>query len=75
MKPTIAIYDAATDVLEVREMTDAEYSEYLKLQEKLAEEKLERETKENEAQAKRLAALAKLEALGLNETDLQALGL
>ena len=60
MKPTIAIYDAAEDIAEVREMTDSEYADYLDLQKKLAEEELERETKQEEALAAKAAVLAKL---------------
>ena len=54
-----------------RDMTAQEIAEF-----ELNEKKLQAELKaKEEAQAKRGAALAKLEALGLDEDDLKALGL
>lgn len=60
MKPTIAIYDASENVSEVREMTDAEYDDYLKLQKKLEKEAAEREAKEQEILNAKAAVLTKL---------------
>lgn len=49
--------------------------EYEAIIQSWAEAAYAKELKEQEAQAKRAAALAKLEALGLDEDDLKALGL
>ena len=54
-----------------REETAQEIAE----REKFEAEEAARAEAEAEAQAKRSVALAKLEALGLNEADLRALGL
>ena len=54
-----------------RHFTDAEIAEV----EAAQEEALAKAEAESEAQAKRSVALAKLEALGLDEADLKALGL
>ena len=58
-----------------REMNDAELAQYeLDQADRAARDEAKAEA-EAEAKAKRLAALAKLEALGLDEDDLKALGL
>jgi len=64
--PMIRIHNVQTDEIIDREMTDAEFSEY---QSSLLPKP------PTEAEVKRSAALAKLEALGLDEDDLKALGL
>ena len=70
-RPTVKFFDAETNEELIREMNNEEYAVHLKVVEK-AEHNL---AKFNEAQAAKAAALAKLEALGLNEADLTALGL
>ena len=56
---------------EVREMNEAEFAQYEK---DLSTAETEKQLEATKAAAK-AAALAKLEALGLNEADLTALGL
>jgi hypothetical protein len=56
---------------EVREMNEAEFAQYEK---DLATAEAQKQLEAEKAAAK-AAALAKLEALGLNEADLTALGL
>ena len=63
-KPMIRIHNVETDEVVDREMTDVEYENFL------AEN-----VKSQEAQQKRITALAKLTALGLTSDDLKALGL
>lgn len=64
-----------SDEVGYTEMTDAQYEETINEWAKnLYAEELKKQA-EAEAQAKREAALAKLEALGLDEDDLKALGL
>jgi hypothetical protein len=70
-KPMIRIHDTETNEIIDREMNDAEFAQYTIDQEHFA-------TKKAEAQAqieRKLAAQAKLEALGLSVEDLIALGL
>ena len=75
MTYTIGIFDALTGQEIIRQMTEEEQSQ----REKEIAEAAEREAIQEQAKAdkeiKRLAALAKLEALGLDEDDLKALGL
>jgi hypothetical protein len=70
-KPMIRIHDIATDEVIDREMTDAEYADFIEVQEK--------DTADAQAQVKaeadKAAAQAKLAALGLTTDDLKALGL
>ena len=68
--PMIRIHNTETDEVIDREMTDEEYTEYQKslLPIELTEE-------EQLAEDAKLAAQAKLEALGLTADDLKALGL
>jgi uncharacterized protein YjbI with pentapeptide repeats len=54
------------------ELTDAEFNDAI---EKRAEMEYEQQLKAKEVEEAKAAALAKLEALGLNEADLKALGL
>ena len=69
--PTIKIHNAETGEIIEREMNAEEIADMeLRYAEKLA-----RLAAEEEAKAKRQAALAKLAALGLNTDDLKALGL
>lgn len=70
MTHKIGIFNATTGEEIIREMNDNELAQW-------ETEKAENEAKTQaviEAQAKRQEALAKLEALGLNEDDLRALG-
>jgi hypothetical protein len=69
--PTIKIHNATTGEVIEREMTEAELEQL----EADAAEAAGRAQAEATAQAKRLTALAKLEALGIDEADLTALGL
>jgi geranylgeranyl pyrophosphate synthase len=63
--------DALTGQVTVRDYTDEELAEVKKA---IDEEEIIKATKAK-AQAKREAALAKLQALGLDTDDLEALGL
>ena len=65
------IFDAKTNELEVRPMTDSELAQY----EKDKIEALAKAQLETEAAAKKAAAEVKLAALGLDADDLKALGL
>ena len=70
-----AITNIETGITELVDMTAeeiADYNEYKSKTEKEIAEDLARRTAN---EAKRSAALAKLEALGLDEDDLKALGL
>ena len=73
-KPMVRIVELDGTVID-REMTDAEFAQYELDIANAEAAKVAREQAEAEAQAKRLAAIAKLEALGLDEDDLKALGL
>ena len=71
----IGIYDHATGETIVREMTPEETAQR---DAEIAQWKAAKEAKalaEQEAEAKKTAALAKLEALGLEVDDLKAIGL
>jgi L-lactate utilization protein LutC len=70
-KPMIKIHNIATDEVELREMNDAEYAQWLEDSAKAEANILELE----QAEAKKTAAEAKLAALGLTADDLKALGL
>lgn len=70
-KPQVQEIDALTGEITVRDYTVAELAEV----EKAIEQEEVIKALKAEAVAKKAAALAKLEALGLNEADLQALGL
>jgi len=70
-RPIVKIYDLATGDEIERQMNDEEWEQF---QIDRAESQARNEALA-EALAKRTAALAKLEALGLNEDDLKALGL
>jgi hypothetical protein len=69
-KPIILEHNVETNEVIEREMTNAEYAEYQKQQEAIAKGA----ELQAEAEAKKLAATAKLEALGLTADDLKALG-
>ena len=72
---TITEINAETGESIVREMTAEEiinHQEQLKIK---TEFNAKKEAAKAEAEAKRAAALAKLEAIGLSEEDLRALGL
>jgi len=74
-KPTIRIHDISTNMVIDREMTDEEFAQYEADQAADAVRIVaEAEAKAAEEAAK-LAAQAKLTALGLTVEDLQALGL
>jgi hypothetical protein len=70
-KPIVQDHNATTGEIITREMTDAEFAQYQKDIE--AGEK--RVLDQQKAAAVKLAAQAKLEALGLTVDDLAALGL
>ena len=73
--PTIKIHNATTNEVIVREMNDEELKQY-KNDEALEKERIELQAiSEAEKAAKKLAAEAKLAALGLTTDDLRALGL
>lgn len=65
---SIKIHNVTTGEISQRELTAEEIEQGL-----LAKQKADQERAE--AEAKRFAALAKLEAIGLDEDDLKALGL
>jgi hypothetical protein len=70
-KPMVRIHNAETNEVIDREMTDAEFAQY-------QAEQAKAEAKATEAEAKaeaKVAAQAKLAALGLTVEDLTALGL
>jgi hypothetical protein len=72
---TIKIHNAETGQVIEREM-NAEELEQLEADKLVAQnEAIAKLEAEAQAEAKRFAALAKLESLGLNEADLKALGL
>lgn len=70
-KPQVQEIDALTGEIIFRDYTVAELAE---VQKAIEQEEVVKALKA-EAVAKKAAALAKLEALGLNESDLKALGL
>ena len=70
-KPNITIYDAASGETFEREMNAEEFAQW---QADRAQSEV-RAQAEAETKAKREVALSKLEALGLDEDDLRALGL
>ena len=69
-KGQVRIYTSEGEFID-REMTDAEYQDYLQI---AARDKAKFDI-EAEAAAKKVAAEAKLAALGLTAEDLKALGL
>lgn len=69
--PKITIHNLKTNEVIEREMNEAEYQQHLLDEAEGAEIIFAKAEKE----AKRLAALAKLKELGLDENDLKALGL
>jgi|LakMenEpi03Aug12_release.lakeMendotaPanAssembly.Ray.scaffolds.fasta_scaffold3574079_1 hypothetical protein len=71
MSELIKIHNVETGEIIERPMDDDEIQKLTKAR----EEFIERQEIKAEAAAKRTAALAKLEALGLDEDDLKALGL
>jgi len=73
MKITERVFDAITGETTdtERDMTPQEIAEFEKAQQRASQES----AKQAEAESKKAAALAKLEALGLDEDDLKALGL
>lgn len=68
-KPIILFHDVQKGEAIEREMTDGEYSNYLKDEELLKQEYAQSLIKEN----LRLSALEKLAALGLTEDEISAL--
>ena len=70
-RPTVYILDAATGEDFVREMNDEEFAQW----EADAAEQIAKEKANELKMAKKQAALAKLQDLGLDLEDLQALGL
>ena len=70
-KPQVQEIDALTGQIIVRDYTVAELAEV----EKAIEQEEVVKALKAEAVARKASALAKLEALGLNESDLKALGL
>lgn len=75
MKPTIEIFDVTSGEDIRREMNDAEFEQHQKDIENRQLRAEEFAKAQAEIEAKRLAALNKLEALGLEIDDLKALGL
>lgn len=71
MTTQIGIYDHATGEQIVREMTAEELAE----RKAIATDRADREAAATAAQAAKLSAQTKLEALGLTTDDLKALGL
>lgn len=71
MSNVITIHNLETNEIIVREMTDKE----LKQREKDAVEAIAEAQRKENAKAAKLAAEAKLQALGLTVEDLKALGL
>ena len=69
--PIIRIHNTETDEVIDREMTDAEYTAWLE-RKAINDAKTEAQAK---AEANKVAAQAKLAALGLTADDLKALGL
>lgn len=70
-KPTIKIHNATTNEVIEREMNDQEYAQFLvDLEEQKIQAKARLENEKN-----RQTALEKLAVLGLDESDLIALGL
>lgn len=69
--PMITIHDVSTGEIIEREMNDAEFADYKDLTEKAIIQKKAEQAKE----AAKQSAQAKLAALGLTTTDLEALGL
>jgi hypothetical protein len=73
--PTIRIHNTETDEVTNREMTDAEYTAWLD-RKAIDDAKAEAQAKaQAKAEADKVAAQAKLAALGLTTDDLKALGL
>lgn len=70
-KPQVQEIDALTGEITVRDYTVAELAEV----EKAIEQEEVVKALKAEAVARKASALAKLEALGLNESDLKAIGL
>lgn len=75
MSKEISIADALTGQIIVREMNDEELAQYEKDQQRRAALKEQQEMVVLENKSKRMTALSKLEALGLDADDLKALGL
>ena len=70
-KPMIRVHNTETNEIVDREMNDLEFEQYEK--DTIATEA--RRLEETKVEAKKAAAEAKLEALGLTADDLKALGL
>lgn len=70
-KPRILVVSLDSNSEEFREMTDAEYEEYLDV----TSMALELAKNEKEKIRKKEEAIAKLVALGLTEEDLRAMGI
>jgi len=70
-KPTIKVINTQTGEAIEREMDAIEFAQYQKDQENWLAKKAEQE----KIQSDKLAAVTKLEALGLTPNDLKALGL
>jgi len=70
-RPLITIHNAVTDEVETREMNDVELKAY-EVEVAIAKAEADAAAK---AEANKLAAQAKLAALGLTADDLKALGL
>lgn len=73
MKPTIAIHNAETNEIEIREMTDEELKLYKKNQKESQEEQAAFETKMQPILEARKSAIEKLAALGLTADEIAAL--
>ena len=67
-KPLIRVHNAQTNEIVDREMTDAEFKSWNDANKADEQAKIT-------AESKRSAALAKLEAIGLDADDLKAIGL
>ena len=70
-RPTVKFFDAITEEEIIREMNDEEYKIYLRDLERIEQEKAAFEA----AEAKKQAAIEKLNSLGLSIDDLKAIGL
>ena len=67
-RPLIRIHDISTDEIIDREMTDTEFATY-------EADQAKDQSAQAEAEAAKVAATAKLSALGFTTNDLKALGL
>lgn len=67
-------YPIIFDGTQHREMTEAEYADYVKLQNDLAQEQAEKDKAAADKAAAAASGRAKLKALGLTDEEITALG-